>query len=85
MTGRYDAYERRAAARLQRHNPRWLITWGAWSRKFYAFPAFDAPPGTIVTATSPARLLPRLRETEARAARTTPPGPAGPDATKGHS
>jgi hypothetical protein len=30
--------------------PFWLVMWGAYSREFWAYPCFAAPPGTILHA-----------------------------------
>jgi hypothetical protein len=39
MTGSFDEQEQRAAARIDRDHPRWLILWGAHTRLFWAFRA----------------------------------------------
>jgi hypothetical protein len=62
---RYDPGQRLTAARIQQANPRWLLMWGSHSRRYFAFPLFAAPPGTIVTASGPDRLLTRMRQAEA--------------------
>jgi hypothetical protein len=36
------------AARMMMVFPYWLVVWGASSGEFWAFPCFDAPPGTIL-------------------------------------
>ena len=38
----FDPDARRAAARLQRHNPHWLILWGAYSRHLRVFGELEA-------------------------------------------
>jgi hypothetical protein len=60
----YDPVEREEAARLQEANPLWLIMWGVHSRLLWAFPLFHAPRGTVVSASSPDRLLDRMRQVE---------------------
>ncbi|HEV2372119.1 MAG TPA: hypothetical protein VGS19_08120 [Streptosporangiaceae bacterium] len=58
----YDPDERDAAAWVDRRNPQWLVLWGTWSREFWAFPCFAAPPGTIVHAGDHATLLDLMHE-----------------------
>lgn len=70
----HDPGKRQAAARLSRDHPGWLIMWGPHSRSYYAYPLFDAPPGTIVTDASSGGLRAALRRAElAAAARRHPP------------
>ena len=42
--------------------------WGPHSRRFFAYPLFSAPPGTIVSASAPDRLMTRMRQAEAATA-----------------
>ena len=73
---RYDPHQRLTTARLQHANPHWLLLWGTHSRRYYAFPLFTAPRGIIITSPDPDRLLKRMRQTEAIAARPgVPPAP----------
>jgi hypothetical protein len=65
---RYDPGQRLTAARIQHANPHWLLMWGPHSRRYFAFPLFWAPPGTMVTATDPTWLLTRMRQAETAAA-----------------
>ncbi len=67
-THRYDPSQRLTAARLQHTNPHWLLMWGPHSRRYYAYPLFGAPPGTIVSASAPDRLVTRMRQAEAATA-----------------
>jgi hypothetical protein len=60
----YDENQRRTAALIQRDNPLWLVVWGVGSRRYWAFPAFDVPPRTVVSAADPDDLVTRMRETE---------------------
>jgi hypothetical protein len=69
---RYDEREHTAAARIGKRNPHWLIIWGTYSRLFWAFPLFDVPPGTIISAPSPTELLTRMREAELASAQSPP-------------
>ena len=62
---RYDPGQRLTAARIQHANPHWLLLWGTHSRRYFAFPMFTVPPGTIVTASEPNRLVTRMRQAEA--------------------
>jgi hypothetical protein len=78
----YDLSDRRTAARIQQASPHWLVMWGPHSRRFFAFPLFRAPPGTIVTASGPDRLLARMRQAEAAA--TARPRTARHPAAAGH-
>jgi hypothetical protein len=70
--GRYDRGQWLEAARVQRAHPAWLVLWGVYSRLFWAFPAFTAEAGTIVTAAAPADLVVLMRQAEIAA--TTGPG-----------
>lgn len=68
MTGRFDDKERRIAAQITHSYPHWLVTWGTYSRFFWAFPRFDVPPGTIIAAPDTAELLTLMRYAELAAA-----------------
>ena len=65
---RYDPRQRLTTARLQHANQHWLLMWGPHSRRYYAYPLFAAPSGTIISASDPDRLL-------TRCARQKPPPP----------
>jgi hypothetical protein len=54
------------ARHLEAESPNWLVLWGVYTHQFVAFPRFDAPPGTIVTAIYPDALVGRTREAERR-------------------
>ena len=47
---RDDRVQRENAVRVESVFPGWLVMWGLYSRKFWAYPRFDAPPGTIAQA-----------------------------------
>jgi hypothetical protein len=64
MSQGYDPAQRRAATRLTLRNPRWLILWGTHSRIYWAYPRFEARPGTIVSAPTITDLLTGMRQTE---------------------
>lgn len=78
MTEFYDDQERQTATRIERENPQWLVMWGVYSRLYWAFPRFNAPPGMIIAAPDPGELLARMRRIEFAAnpghsAETAPP------------
>jgi hypothetical protein len=54
------------ARQLEDDNPDWIVVFGVYSRQFVAFPRFPAPPRTILVATYPAALPPRMRAVERR-------------------
>jgi hypothetical protein len=64
MTEFYDDQEHQTATRIERENPRWLVMWGVYSRLFWAFPRFNAPPGMIIAAPDPGELLSRMHRIE---------------------
>jgi hypothetical protein len=74
-TRSYDHRQRQEAARLQRGHPAWLVLYGPHSRQFWSFPAFAAPPGTIVTAATPTDLVVLMRQAEISAGARLPPAP----------
>lgn len=76
----YDPAKREAAARLARDHPAWLVMWGPHSRRYFAYPTFNAPPGTVLTATSSGGLRARMRQAELASAARQPrvPQPANP-------
>jgi hypothetical protein len=61
---RYDPHQRALAARIERANAYWHVEWGVGSRRYYGYPLFGAPPGTIVSATDPEGLITEMRRTE---------------------
>jgi hypothetical protein len=60
----YDLGQRRDAEGLSRQFPNWYVMWGVHSRTFWAFPLFSAPPGTLVSAGTPAELAARMQHAE---------------------
>lgn len=81
MNTGHDQQEHRAAARLTKRYPNWLILWGTWSRRFWAYPLFRAPPGIILHAATAADLLTLMSQAELAigpGARHPPQPPAGP-------
>lgn len=68
----YDRHERALAARISRERPGWVVLWGVYSRRFWAFPTGKAiPRGTILSAPHPRELLAAMYQAELAAA----PGP----------
>lgn len=57
----YDQRERQIAARIARDFPRWLVIWGLHSRRFWAYPCFRVPRGTIADAANPDDLAAQMR------------------------
>lgn len=64
MSQDYDDDQRRIAAHLNQAHPNWHVMWGAHSRLFWAFPLFNAQPGTIISAADPEDLAAQMRQTE---------------------
>jgi hypothetical protein len=60
----YDVNQRRMAAFVNRENPLWLVMYGVGSRRYWAFPAFRVPSGTILDSVNLDELVTRMRETE---------------------
>ena len=58
----FDPDERRAAARIAQHSPRWVIIWGTATREYWAFPVFQVPTGTIAHHGDPAGLTRQMRQ-----------------------
>lgn len=74
VTGRHDPGRYREAARLRQAHPAWLVLYGPHSRRFWAFPAFDAPRGTLVSAATPSDLAVLMRQAEITATSHPPAG-----------
>jgi hypothetical protein len=62
----YDDSQRATADFIQRNNPLWVVIWGTGSRRYWAFPAFDVPPGLILQSADPDKLVTQMRQTELR-------------------
>lgn len=67
-----DPAQRQTASALAQHNPRWAVMWGLHSRLYWAFPLFDVPRHTVVSAADPGTLLAGMRQTEMTAALPLP-------------
>jgi hypothetical protein len=59
-----DDQKRRVAAEIEQRDPHWMVLWGCYSRLFWAFPYFQAPRGTIVSAPDRDSLLASMRNIE---------------------
>jgi hypothetical protein len=68
-----DDHEWQTAAEIEESHPHWLVMWGSYSRVFWAFPRFEVPDGTIVSARDRERLLAEMRDVEAEV--SAPPVP----------
>jgi hypothetical protein len=59
-----DQLLRDAARQIQKRHPCWLVMYGPYSRKIWAYPAFNVPPGTYFGDASPADLDARMGQAE---------------------
>jgi DNA-binding transcriptional MocR family regulator len=59
-----DDAERQVAAEIGQSHPQWLVLWGYHSRLFWAFPYFQVPQGTIVSARDRDKLLAGMQSIE---------------------
>ncbi|MGH3158780.1 MAG: hypothetical protein ACRDNF_19710 [Streptosporangiaceae bacterium] len=57
---------RAIAEQINQDRPQWLITWGCYTRRFWAYPLFDMHPPQTRVGRLPAALLARLDEAEHR-------------------
>ncbi len=64
-----DIEQRRIARQIAAHTTRWTVLWGLHSRRYWAFPLFDAPQRAIVHDSDPNGLLTQMQRAEL-AART---------------
>lgn len=60
-----DSDHRERAVRLGEVFPHWLIIWGTWSRRYWAYPRFRASRGTILNAADPGDLATQMRQVQA--------------------
>ena len=81
-----DPDRRRAAARIGRHSPQWVVIWGTATREFWAFPVFQVPAGTIAHHGDPAGLTRQMHQIQTAAAyhghRETPQDAPGMTASR---
>ena len=59
-----DQRLRYAAGQIQQRHPYWLVFYGSHSRKIWAYPVFNAPPGTYFGEEDTAKLESRMSDTE---------------------
>jgi hypothetical protein len=57
-----DDHFREIARQIEQTLPDWMVEWGVYSQQFVAFPLFEAPRGTILTASYPDALIGRMRK-----------------------
>jgi len=57
---------RAIAERINRTRAQWLVLWGSYSRRFWAYPLFEMRPRMLVHASYPDALTARLDEAERR-------------------
>jgi hypothetical protein len=67
-----DQRLRHAAGQIQRRHPYWLVMYGPYSRRIWAYPRFDVPPGTLLAEADPPELDTRMSEIEMTYLRRTP-------------
>jgi hypothetical protein len=67
-----DGAERQIAAEIEQSHPQWMVLWGYHSRLFWAFPLFQVPRGTIVSAHDRDGLLANMHTVELRASARQP-------------
>lgn len=77
-----DDVERQAAAEIEQTHPRWIVIWGCYSHLFWAYPRFQVPKGTVISAPDCERLLTGMHSVELEASANSrvpvyePPRPA---------
>jgi hypothetical protein len=74
-----DNARRAFAEQINQARPHWLVLWGAYSRRFWAFPLFEMRPRMVVHASYPDALLARMDAAERRY--RTQPGQVSHDDT----
>jgi hypothetical protein len=77
----FDQRERQIAARIAQDFPRWLVLWGLYSRRFWAFPCFRVPRGTIAEAANPDDLVAEMRSIQRAAMSGAPARHPDPSVT----
>jgi hypothetical protein len=66
MRPHHDSPQFETAASIDHDNPLWLVMWGVASRCYWAYPKFNVPKGTILSAFNPDELLSQMRQVELR-------------------
>jgi hypothetical protein len=64
--GKDDNACRAIAEQIHRSRPQWLVIWGLYSRRFWAYPLFEMHPRRLVNAEYPDALITRMDEAERR-------------------
>jgi hypothetical protein len=64
--GGHDPWQREVARQVQAAHPGWLVIWGTWSRRFWAFACFDATQPVLVSAPDAAELIKLMNEAACR-------------------
>ena len=59
-----DQRLRRAAGEIQRRRPYWLVMYGPYTRRIWAYPRFDVPAGTLLSGPDPAGLDTQMGQIE---------------------
>jgi hypothetical protein len=67
-----DQRLRHAAGQIQRRHPHWLVMYGPYSRRIWAYPRFDTPPGTLLAEDDPSGLDAQMNEIEMTCLRRMP-------------
>jgi hypothetical protein len=57
---------REIAEQIHQTRPQWLVLWGSYSRRFWAYPLFNMRPRLLVYASYPDALIARMDEAEHR-------------------
>jgi hypothetical protein len=84
MTARYDEHHHQAAAQIQATYPCWLIIWGSYSRRYWAYPRFSAAPGTLIAEPGTRELRTHMDHAERAARLPRPPPPPRPQPVTHH-
>lgn len=66
MPGNDNNAYRAIAEQINQARPHWLVLWGTYSRRFWAFPLFEMQPRMLIHASYPDALVARMDEAERR-------------------
>jgi hypothetical protein len=66
VPGKDDNTCRAIAEQIHHVRPQWLVIWGSFSRRFWAFPLFEMHPRLLVCAWYPDALIARMDDAERR-------------------
>jgi hypothetical protein len=64
VPGKDDDECRAIAEHINQARPQWLVLWGTYSRRFWAFPLFKMRPRMLVHASYPDALTARMDDAE---------------------